>query len=365
MSKASCVVLLSGGLDSVLAARVLLEQGIEVTGVNFSGAYCPAPFGQKSRAEKAAEQLGIQFVKLPIDEGFIELVKAPRYGRGKNMNPCIDCHILMVKRAWEILGQGRSQISDTRYQIPDIRDQKSDVEFGAVSREPLAAIDFIATGEVLGQRPMSQNKQSLGVVARRSGTEGRLLRPLSARLLEPTVPEKEGLVDREKLLDIRGRSRQRQIELARAYGITEFSPPAGGCLLTDAIFSRRLKEALAHKEDTVEAIELLHLGRHFRLESGNKVIVGRNEPENEELLARAPKSATVIDGRNLPGPVALLLRADRSDQSDMSDDRTLAARLCARYSDRREDAAVTVLVAGREASVKPLSAEESAELVVQ
>jgi tRNA-specific 2-thiouridylase len=234
--KSIAIALLSGGLDSTLAAKVILEHGIKVVGVNFAGAYCPRPFTGKSRAEKAAEKLGIELVTLRIDSEFIAMVKHPKHGRGKNMNPCIDCHTLMIRRAWAF-GQTR----------------------GA---------GFIITGEVLGQRPMSQNRQALAVVARESGVGDRLLRPMSAKLLDAAAPEREGLVDRERLLDVEGRQRTRQMALAEKYGIKDYPTPAGGCLLTEKVFSKRLAEAFDHGEDSPEIVELLSLGRHFRLPSG-------------------------------------------------------------------------------------------------
>lgn len=366
MPSVSAVVLLSGGLDSTLAAKVLVEQGIHVVGVNFAGAYCPVRTGKRSNAQRAADQLGIGLLTLPIDEGFIEMVKSPRYGRGRNMNPCIDCHILMIKKAWEWAqgrtqsAEGRKRTDDTGYRMPNAKYQISGSGTGAVSGEQSAAgVSFVATGEVLGQRPMSQNKQALGIVARRSGAEGYLLRPLSAKLLEPTIPEQQGLVNRERLLDIQGRSRHRQIELAKRYGITDYPAPAGGCLLTDAGYAARLREALAHNEDSVEVVELLSLGRHFRLPSGSKVIVGRDQAENEELLSRSRTGRTVvIDGTNLPGPLALLLESDKSD-------RLTAARLCARYSDKRSLPKVIVLVDGEPVEVEPASAAEADSLVVR
>ncbi|OYD15616.1 hypothetical protein CH330_05125 [candidate division WOR-3 bacterium JGI_Cruoil_03_51_56] len=333
VNKPIAVALLSGGLDSVLAIRLILDQGILVTGVNFSGGYLPVQHEGKDPAERAADQLGIPLVRLPIGQEFVEFVKAPRYGRGRNMNPCIDCHILMVKQAWEYGTKHKAR--------------------------------FIITGEVLGQRPMSQNKQSLMLVAKRSGTEGSLLRPLSAKLLEPTVPEKTGLVNRKRLLDIRGRSRKRQIELARKYNVTEFAEPAGGCLLTDAGFARRIKEAFEHNESSVEMVELLRFGRHFRLPSGGKVIVGRNKTENLELQNRAPPGSILIDGTHLPGPVALLIPGRKRD-------RVMAARLCGRYSDRRNEPEVKLKISDigkfqtrpSEIEVKPANPDESISLVI-
>jgi len=333
MKASIAVSLLSGGLDSTLAARVILEQDITVIGVNFAGAYCPRPFAGKSRGEKAAEKLGIELVTLPIDAEFIAMVKHPKHGRGKNMNPCIDCHTLMIRRAWAF-GQTR----------------------GA---------DFIITGEVLGQRPMSQNRQALEVVARESGVGDRLLRPMSAKLLDATAPERNGLVDRERLLDIEGRQRTRQMALAEKYGIKDYPTPAGGCLLTEKVFSNRLADAFDHGEGSLEIVELLSLGRHFRLPSGARLVVGRDEPENDELLKRKPAGAVVIDAGDLPGPVGLLvLRPSPPDRPSSAEDRMLAARICARYSDKRKEKHARVVVAGEAVEVEPASEEESARLLI-
>jgi tRNA U34 2-thiouridine synthase MnmA/TrmU len=317
---------MSGGLDSALAVRLILEQGIEVIGISFVGAYCPVPLQGRSAAEVVSGQLGIRLVQLSIDQGFIDMVGAPRYGHGRNMNPCIDCHIMMVQRAWE-WGQNH----------------------GAA---------FVFTGEVLGQRPMSQRKQGLMLVAKRSGADGYLLRPLSAKLLEPTIVEQEGLVAREQLLDIQGRTRRRQFELVREYGLTGFASPAGGCLLTDRGFARRVREAFDHDEARVEVVELLRFGRHFRLASGARVVVGRNREENEALLRYRPPGAVVVDGQHLPGPAALLMPGSVAD-------RIVAARLVARYSDRRGSDEVAVRIGTEELMVCPATPDESAALLIE
>ncbi|MEO0085255.1 MAG: tRNA 4-thiouridine(8) synthase ThiI [candidate division WOR-3 bacterium] len=324
MKRSKAVALMSGGLDSTLAAKLMLMQNVNVIGVNFAGGYCPVFAGEKTHAEKAAELLGIELVRLPIDAGFVAMVRAPRYNRGRNMNPCVDCHILMIRRAWEY---GRTR--------------------GA---------DFIVTGEVLGQRPLSQHRQALEVVARRSGTEGMLLRPLSAKCLEPTEPEKTGLVDRERLLDISGRSRKRQMALAQEWGITDYPAPAGGCLLTDAGYAGRLREAFAHGEDSVAVVELLAIGRHFRLPSGARLVVGRDQTENEELRRRTPEGAAVIDATTVPGPLGLLIPDSGPEE------RRLAAAICARYSDRRGEEVVSVEVGGKEVRVAPAAPEATARL---
>jgi tRNA U34 2-thiouridine synthase MnmA/TrmU len=297
---------MSGGLDSTLAAAVVARQDVTVIGVNLQGAYCPGPLEGLSKAQVAATQVGIELVTLPIEAEFIAMVKNPKHGRGRNMNPCIDCHTLMIRRAWAY-GQSR----------------------GA---------GFVVTGEVLGQRPMSQNRQSLALVARESGIGDRLLRPLSAKLLEPTRPELAGLIDRERLYDIQGRTRERQFALAIEYRIKEYPQPAGGCLLTEKVFSARLREAFARGEDSVALVELLRFGRHFRLASGSRVVLGRNKQENAELLARLPDSAALIDATALPGPLGLLI------PDSGADDRLLAARLCVAFSDKRAAGAQRVRV---------------------
>jgi tRNA-uridine 2-sulfurtransferase len=349
--KAIAVALLSGGLDSTLAAKVILEQGIEVIGINFAGAYCPRPRTSKSNAEKAAEQLGIELVTLPIDAEFIAMVKRPKHGWGKNMNPCIDCHTLMIRKAWA---------------------------YGLTR-----GADFIVTGEVLGQRPMSQNRSALSTVARESGVGDRLLRPMSAKLLDPTAVEighgithkdtktqgaadsgPRPLVDRERLLDVEGRQRTRQMALAEKYGIKDYPTPAGGCLLTEKVFSKRLAEAFDHGEDSIEIVELLSLGRHFRLPSGARLVVGRDEAENDELLRCKPAGAVVIDAGDLPGPVGLVVPSSCPGALVVDSDRVLAARICARYSDKRKEKSARVLVAGEVVEVEPASEQESAALQV-
>jgi tRNA U34 2-thiouridine synthase MnmA/TrmU len=233
------------------------------------------------------------------------MLKKPKHGFGSNMNPCIDCHALMVQTA------------------------------GAVMRGE--GFDFVFTGEVLNERPMSQNKRALKVVEKGSGCEGYLLRPLSAKLLDETIPEKEGKVDRERLLDLHGRSRKPQIALARKYGVTVYAQPAGGCLLTDPGFSKRLRD-LRDQEglDEVRNIHLLKIGRHFRLPSGRKVIVGRNEVENKKLEDLAYAGDALLDPRGIPGPT-VILPGGGSDTDLME-----AARACARYSDARRGETVTV-----------------------
>lgn len=288
------VALLSGGLDSILAVKLIQLQGIEVKAVNFA-----TPFFEGSSAIKAAKQLNVDLEKIDITRELLEIIKHPKYGHGKNMNPCIDCHGLMLRRAGEYME-----------------------EIGA---------SFIITGEVLGERPMSQNKQSLWIVEKISGYRGRVLRPLSAKLLPPTLPEQEGVVDREKLLAISGRSRKPQMELAKKLGIEDYPSPASGCLLTDPGFSHRLRELLAvHKEPAISDLELLKIGRHFRTEEGLKVVVGRNHKENEKLLEMASDSNICLKVKDYPGPITILGQEDEEALKT-------AAMLTVRYSSARDE----------------------------
>ena len=219
--------------------------------------------------------MDLPFKVVDITRRHLEVVKKPKHGYGGNMNPCIDCHALMFRIAGEMLE-----------------------EEGA---------NFVFTGEVLGQRPMSQNKRSLTLVAAESGLNRFLLRPLSAKLLAPTIPEEKGWVQRERLLDFQGRSRKPQMEMAQRKGITKYPTPAGGCLLTEKGFSRRLKDLLTSKVDVeTEELELLKLGRHFRIAPHTKIVVGRNKRENETIQALAGENDTVLRSVSVPGPTVLV-----------------------------------------------------------
>jgi tRNA U34 2-thiouridine synthase MnmA/TrmU len=322
--------LFSGGLDSLLAARVLMEQGIEVTGISFE-----TPFFGSGRARDAARQLGVPLIVADITEPHLAVMKHPRHGFGSNMNPCIDCHTLMVARASAVMREKtRPQLSAEGFPIS-----------GTVGQ----GFDFVFTGEVLNERPMSQNRNSLKIVETQSGCEGYLLRPLSAKLLDETIPEKEGKVDRSKLLDLRGRSRKPQMALAERYGITSYLQPAGGCLLTDPGFSSRLKE-LRDREglDDVRALRLLKVGRHFRIESGKKIVVGRNEMENAKIEDLAREGDALLWPEAVPGPIVII--PGGSGGPDIEE----AARACARYSDAREgdEVSITVSSGGKETALR-------------
>lgn len=265
--------LMSGGLDSQLAVKVLERAGAEVEAVCFE-----TPFFKSREAAKAAEALGVKLHILDFTDDIIALIENPPHGFGGAMNPCIDCHATMIRRAGELMEK--------------------------------LGYDFIATGEVQGQRPMSQNRQALETVAKASGWRGRLVRPMSAKLLEPTIPELEGKLDREKLLDISGRCRDRQIALAAEFGIVEYPSPAGGCKLTEEAFGRKLKDLRDHEGlSDRRLVELLSTGRRFRLPGGTSVILGRDRSENEVLKKLcAQEEAFTLVTSPIPGPVALVPR---------------------------------------------------------
>jgi tRNA-specific 2-thiouridylase len=295
------ISLFSGGLDSIVSVKLIQEQGIDVQGLTFC-----TPFFEAEKPRTAARMIGLPLMVLDITEVHLAVVRAPRYGYGKNMNPCIDCHTLMLKIAGEKMR-----------------------EMGC---------DFIFTGEVLGQRPMSQSRQMLHVVAKNSGWADYILRPLSARLLPETLPEKEGKVDRARLLDISGRGRKRQMEMAERYGITEYANPAGGCLLTDPMFSRRLKNLFTSQPGfTPRDLELLKVGRHIRLNDRHKVIVGRNKGDNQSLEPLIEDRDAVFQMRDFPGPLCML-PGGGSEEMERE-----AAAICAAYGDAPKDASeVTV-----------------------
>ena len=293
------VVLLSGGLDSVLALKILLAQGIKIKGVNFV-----TPFLKEQKIVKEqAEEFKIPLVRIRLGEDYLQLIKKPKYGYGKHFNPCIDCRILMFKRAKELLKQKGS---------------------------------FIATGEVLGQRPSSQYRNALLLIEKEAGLVGRVLRPLSAKVLPETIPEKEGWIAREKLFAISGRSRQEQLKLAKNFGLKNYLSPAGGCLLTEKEFSLKLKDLFEHRKKVeISDVNLLKIGRHFRLYPDTKLIVGRNERENKLLSSLARKNDFLLEVNDIAGPIGVL-------ESRNKDLIPLAAGIVARYSDAKDFSSVSV-----------------------
>jgi tRNA-uridine 2-sulfurtransferase len=272
----SALALLSGGLDSALAIHLVKRQGIDVTALHFPSFFSSLdPTGKDSPVQALAENLEVPLILMPKGDDFLEIIRHPRYGWGKNLNPCIDCRIYTFVKAKKLME-----------------------EMGA---------SFIVTGEVAGQRPMSQRKDAMRLIDKRSGCEGIILRPLSAKALPATVPETDGLVDREQLLAVTGRGRKTQLALAHELGLKGYSPPAGGCLLTDPGFARRLRDLLDDREDVSKSdLKLLRIGRHIRLRPGLRIVVGRNEDENNRISDLAG-GATLFAPDGFPGPVILAL----------------------------------------------------------
>ena len=277
----------------MLSAFIIKESGIEVRPVFFT-----TPFFTPEKALSSADSINLPLKVVDITDRYLTLLKEPKHGFGGNMNPCIDCHALMLRLAGEMLDEENA--------------------------------DFIISGEVLGQRPMSQNRVSLSIVEKESTMKGLVLRPLSARLLPKTIPELNGWVDPKRLLGLSGRSRKPQIELARRFNIKNYPAPAGGCLLTDPLFSRRLKDLMDHNGVLKRNdIELLKLGRHFRITRETKIVVGRNMKENEKIISLAGESNYFFSTITIPGPV-VAVSGKRSRDIDM-----LAASMTASYSDAK------------------------------
>lgn len=296
------IALLSGGLDSTLSTKLILEQGVEVEAINFLTLFCNCtPRGKTCLVSKsAAAKLGIRLKVFEVSREYLEIVKNPKHGYGRNMNPCLDCRIFMFGRA------------------------------GQYMRETGAS--FLITGEVLGERPMSQRREAMRIIEKESGLEGLILRPLSAKLLNPTIPEKEGLISREKLLAIKGRSRRPQIELAEQLDINDYPCPAGGCLLTDPGFAGRIRDLKDHRPDfTVNDVQLLKIGRHFRLGPETKLVVGRNEEENSRLLNLAKDGDLRFYPTEAKGPVGIGRGVFAKNYIFM------VSRIIARYSDGNLD----------------------------
>jgi tRNA U34 2-thiouridine synthase MnmA/TrmU len=311
--KALCVF--SGGLDSMLASQIIRAQGIDVLGLFFE-----TPFFTSRRAKISAKAIGLSLKVVDLTEPHMEVVRHPAHGYGGNMNPCIDCHALMFRTAGRLLE-----------------------EEGA---------SFVITGEVLGQRPMSQNLKALSIVATQSGFPKLILRPLSAKLLQPTLPEEKGWVNRDLLLNFSGRGRKPQMELARKLNITDYPSPAGGCLLTDPIFSKRLKD-LFSSEPYFETrdIELMKVGRHFRIGPHARLVVGRNKGENDTIASFAKPEDLLLFTPSTPGPTVLALGRFTPEME------RLAARITASYSDAKEGEQTEVRLAANDGE-KTVSVEK-------
>jgi len=307
--KPKAVALLSGGLDSTLAVKLMIEQGVDVKAVAIKTPFCDFDCGHGCgfRVKEVAEKLGVELKTVYLGDEYLEMLKNPKHGYGSGMNPCIDCREMMFK----------------------------------VAKDYMQEIDakFIVTGEVLEQRPMSQNPRALKIIAHESGLDGKVLRPLSAKHLEPTEAENTGLVRREELLSIKGRTRKTQIELAKQFGITDYPNSAGGCLLTDPQFAKRVEDLFEHVDKpTLNDTELLKVGRHFRINKNSKLIVGRNKDENDVISSLAMPDDVLLEAKDHKGPSALL--RGLYDESIIA----LAGSIVHRYSDAPKDAECTITI---------------------
>ena len=295
------IALLSGGLDSTLATRIVLEQGVELEALNFLTLFCNCTHRGETclASKKAVEELGIPLTVLNVSEEYLEIVKHPKHGYGRNMNPCIDCRIFMLKKT------------------------KAYMETSGAS--------FIITGEVLGQRPMSQRRDAMRLIEKEAGLEGFIVRPLSAKFLPATIPEERGWVDRERLLNISGRSRKPQIKMAEQFGIRDYPCPAGGCLLTDPGFARRMRDLMAHHPDfALNDVHLLKIGRHFRLSPGIKLVVGRHEDDNQKIQAFSQDGDLLMKALGTPGPLSLLRGGSGNEEIEK------AAAITVRYGKAKD-----------------------------
>jgi hypothetical protein len=286
------LALLSGGLDSALAARLVLDQGVEVVGLHLE-----SPTACRSDVRAVARELGVPLEVREKGSAYLELLRRPRFGYGKNMNPCVDCRIFMFHIGRDVMAQVGAR--------------------------------FLVTGEVAGQRPMSQGRNTLGLIEREAGMEGWVLRPLSALLLPETEPERRGWVARARLLGISGRGRLEQLALADRYGLTHHQSPGGGCLLTDRAFSVKLEDLFAHSDGAatgMEEVALLRVGRHFRVRPDLKVVLGRNQAENLRLTEFENGSRWLVEPHGFNGPSALVCGPRGEAELDV------ALRLIAEYT---------------------------------
>jgi len=325
--KKKVVALLSGGLDSQLAVKMMQKQGFEVSAVAIKTPFCDFDCGRGCGFEirERADTLGVDLKTVYLGDEYIEMLKNPKHGFGSGMNPCIDCRTMMFKAA-----------------------KKHMEEIGA---------EFIISGEVLGQRPMSQHGPALRTIEKESDLKGKIVRPLSAALLAKTEPEENGLIKRENLGMISGRSRKGQLELAKEYGIEDPPNAGGGCLLTDPAFSLRAKDLFGHIETpTTNDIDLLKIGRHFRLDQSTKLVVGRNHNENEMIKSLALPDDVLFEARDHVGPVSILRGKNNVDYLDF------AAQITLRYSDapKSESSIVITELNGKKTEILAKAIEELA-----
>ncbi len=308
------IALFSGGLDSALAILLILQQNIEVTAITFM-THFGCDLGDRSSCGSdpypAAEKYGFNVKLMHLGQKFVDIVIDPKHGRGKNMNVCVDCRILMLNEAKELM--------------------------------EMVNADFIITGEVMGQRPMSQVKDKMFLVQNKAGLKGRLLRPLSAKLLPPTQAEIDGLVDRELLEGISGRGRKRQIELAKKFDLEDYPNPASGCLLTDSGYSNRLHDLIQHTERiNFDDLNLLRAGRHFRLNPDVKIVVGRDEKDNNAILACKQSHHFLLEASDVSSPITLVI--GNPSENDLQ----IAGAITARYTSANKEQEVKVSITSQD-----------------
>lgn len=304
------IALFSGGLDSCLSVLLVMKQDIEVTALTFM-THFGCDISDKSSCGSdpypTAEKFGFNVKLMHLGQKFVDIVKHPKFGYGKNLNPCIDCRLLMIEEAKLLM--------------------------------ELVGADFVFTGEVLGQRPKSQRREAMLRVDKECGLEGRLVRPLSAKLLPETIPEKSGMLDRNLLEDINGRSRKRQMQMARDFGLTDYPAPAGGCLLTEPGYTRRLKDLMKHNADfDFSDLNLLKHGRHFRIDDKTKIIVGRDKLDNNKIVELSRPDHIMLEARGTGSPIVLL------DGNPDNGQLRLAAAITARYCDFKKEPEVDITV---------------------
>jgi tRNA U34 2-thiouridine synthase MnmA/TrmU len=323
------VALYSGGLDSTLAILAMMRHNVDVTAITFLNHF-GCDISDRSSCSKDPFAASVKFgfkVKLShLSDKFLDIVKNPKYGHGKNMNPCVDCRILMLREAKQFMD--------------------------------LTGADFLITGEVLGQRPMSQRKDCFPLIDKEADVKGLVVRPLCGKLLPPTAPEQAGLITRDMLYDFNGRTRKPQMALAEEFGLTEYPAPAGGCLLTDPNYSYKLKDLFDHTKDPdYRDINFLRLGRHFRFSADCKIVVGRNKEENEQIKSLANKDGYLLRVLGHGSPLTAILGNASSDAI------STAASLCVRYSDARKLSEAEVLMS-REDEHLTLKARPATEQMI-
>ena len=314
------IALFSGGLDSTLAMKLMIDQGIEVLAVNISTGFGSTK-DRLSHMQSMCDQVGAELKVVDIQSEYLQdVLFDPKHGYGKNFNPCIDCHAKMFSVAKRIMeAEGAS---------------------------------FLVSGEVMGQRPMSQNKDALQTVLNESNCDGLLLRPMSAKMLAPTIAEDNGWVDREKLEGITGRSRDRQLELAKEIGLEDFESPGGGCLLTDENFSKKMFDIVKHDTFEVRDIPVMKFGRHLRISDVAKLVVGRNKEENEHLQNIDNDKYYHIKTVGLPGPHALL------SKSATDEDKELATKIVLTYCKTSTESEYTLSYDDEEVKGSPLASRD-------